>query len=113
MTSSIGDRIRILRKSNKLNQIQFANLIGVSQGTLSELEQDKYKPSLDTIIAIKKKFGSNINWLIFGEENETDISLFNITLKGQELKLLSVFRGLTQNDKDEILEFMNLKSSRY
>ncbi|WP_152970775.1 helix-turn-helix transcriptional regulator [Bacillus sp. FJAT-28004] len=24
---------------------------GVSQGILSELEQDKYKPSLDTIIA--------------------------------------------------------------
>jgi transcriptional regulator with XRE-family HTH domain len=113
MTSSIGNRIRILRKSNKLNQIQFANLIGVSQGTLSEIEQDKYKPSLDTIIAIKDKFSSDINWLIFGDENKTSNSLFNITLKGQELNLLSVFRGLTQNDKDEILEFMKLKSSRY
>ncbi|MGY5484973.1 hypothetical protein [Paenibacillus sp. ALE2] len=28
--------------------------MGISQGTLSELEQDKYRPSLDIIIAIKE-----------------------------------------------------------
>ncbi|WP_281884193.1 helix-turn-helix transcriptional regulator [Paenibacillus sp. YYML68] len=52
MSSTIGERIRTVRKSNKLSQVEFANIAGVSQGTLSELEQDKYKPSLDTIIAL-------------------------------------------------------------
>ncbi|QNR66943.1 helix-turn-helix transcriptional regulator [Paenibacillus peoriae] len=51
--STIGQRIRTIRKTNNLNQIKFANTIGISQGTLSELEQDKYRPSLDIIIAIK------------------------------------------------------------
>ncbi|WP_369126324.1 helix-turn-helix domain-containing protein [Paenibacillus jamilae] len=27
-----------MRKTNNLNQIKFANIIGISQGTLSELE---------------------------------------------------------------------------
>ncbi|WP_319023253.1 helix-turn-helix transcriptional regulator [Paenibacillus polymyxa] len=27
---------------NKLNQTEFSSIIGVSQGTLSELEKDKY-----------------------------------------------------------------------
>ncbi|AUJ88471.1 MULTISPECIES: helix-turn-helix domain-containing protein [Paenibacillus] len=42
--STIGQRIRTIRKTNNLNQIKFANTIGISQGTLSELEQDKYRP---------------------------------------------------------------------
>lgn len=57
--STIGQRIRTIRKTNNLNQIKFANLIGISQGTLSELEQDKYRPSLDIIIAIKENFNSH------------------------------------------------------
>ncbi|MCP3797597.1 MULTISPECIES: helix-turn-helix domain-containing protein [Paenibacillus] len=54
--STIGQRIRTIRKTNNLNQIKFANIIGISQGTLSELEQDKYRPSLDIIIANKENF---------------------------------------------------------
>lgn len=63
--STIGQRIRTIRKTNNLNQIKFANTIRISQGTLSELEQDKYKPSLDILIAIKENFNSHIEWLIF------------------------------------------------
>ncbi|WP_081317611.1 helix-turn-helix transcriptional regulator [Paenibacillus polymyxa] len=47
--------------------MKFASIIGISQGTLSELEQDKYRPSLDLIIAIKESFNSHIEWLIFGD----------------------------------------------
>ncbi len=31
---------------NKHNQTEFSQIIGVSQGALSKLEKDKYKPSL-------------------------------------------------------------------
>jgi len=49
----------MIRKLNKINQIDFSNRIGISQATLSELEQDKYKPSSDTILAIVEKFGAS------------------------------------------------------
>ncbi|MBU9710034.1 helix-turn-helix domain-containing protein [Paenibacillus sp. AK121] len=47
--------------------MKFANIIGISQGTLSELEQDKYRPSFDILIAIKENLNSHIEWLIFGD----------------------------------------------
>ena len=37
--SSIGERIKRIRKIHEHNQVEFSNMIGVSQGTLSELEQ--------------------------------------------------------------------------
>lgn len=43
--STIRERIRWIRKIHEHNQVVFSNIIGVSQGTLSELEQDKYKPA--------------------------------------------------------------------
>lgn len=63
---TIGSRIKTIRKLNGLNQVEFANKIGVSQGTLSELEQDKYKPSTDTVIAFSNKFKTDLNWLLTG-----------------------------------------------
>lgn len=41
------------RKQNSLTQIEFAQQIGVSQGTLSDLEKDKCKPSVDTLISLR------------------------------------------------------------
>lgn len=46
---TLGEKIKSIRKLNKLNQTDFSSAIGVFQGTLSELEKDKYKPSLETI----------------------------------------------------------------
>ncbi|PPQ51347.1 hypothetical protein C5G87_01715 [Paenibacillus peoriae] len=73
--STIGQRIRTIRKNN-LNQIKFANIIGISQATLSELKQDKYKSSLDVLIAIKENFNSYIEWLIFGDTPVSKNTIF-------------------------------------
>lgn len=54
--NTIGDRIKLLRKSRKLNQMEFAEAIGISQGTLSDIENDRSKPSIDTIISIHNTF---------------------------------------------------------
>jgi len=57
----LGEQIREIRK--KHHQTVFSYLIGVSQGTLSELEKNKYNPSLETILKltptkIKKGFSA-------------------------------------------------------
>lgn len=116
MHASIGDRIRIIRKTNRLNQNEYANLIGISQATLSELEQGKYNPSLETILSIHKVFKTNLNWLLTGdslEENESINLLFNVSLDDMELKLIEMFRNLKDYDKEEIIQFLNLKLNRY
>lgn len=68
----LGERIREIRKKNQMNQTEFSNRVGVSQGTLSELEQNKYNPSLETVLAIIKEFNVNATWLLFGDMASED-----------------------------------------
>lgn len=107
--STLGGRIKGIRKTNQLSQIDFANMIGVSQGTLSELEQDKYKPSIDIIIAIQNKFKVDLEWLIIGSTKDTYI----INLNEKEAKLVSGFRKLNIDGQDEIFEIIGIKLKRH
>ncbi len=102
--NSIGERIRHLRKVNKLTQKEFASLINLSQGRLSELEQNKTKPSSDTLISICKNFKISINWLLIGEE----ISLDNIKTDDALLEYLELNKelkkkGFTPKDIRELI----------
>jgi transcriptional regulator with XRE-family HTH domain len=61
------DRIRQIMEDQKLNQQSFAQLIGKSTATLSNIFNDRTKPTLDIVDAIKKKFPLvNTEWLLFG-----------------------------------------------
>ena len=64
---SIGDRIKHVRKSLNLNQSDFSSKIGVSQGTLSEIENKKFVPSSDIAISVCRYFNIDGNWLLTGE----------------------------------------------
>ena len=52
----IGDKVKAIRKKNYLNQIDFAGVIGISQGRLSEIERGKTKPSAETLNELRKSF---------------------------------------------------------
>jgi DNA-binding XRE family transcriptional regulator len=96
-----------------LNQVEFAKIIGVSQGTLSELEQDKYNPSIETIISIHNYFKVDLEWLIINpnggnKSKDTYVS----KAEGKEVELLTLFRKLTAEDQDEIMGIIELKLKR-
>ncbi|QDX95699.1 XRE family transcriptional regulator [Brevibacillus laterosporus] len=50
----------------------FLNRIEISQATLSELEQDKYKPSVETILSIVSEFVVDLEWFLVGEKGSED-----------------------------------------
>ncbi|MCP3781569.1 transcriptional regulator [Paenibacillus polymyxa] len=110
---TLGEKIKIIRKMNKLNQMEFSSIIGVSQGTLSELEKDKYRPSVETIIALKLNFDIDLEWLLLEEPVNSNIGLFHIQIDEFELNLVSNLRKLNLEDKQEIGEIINLKLKRY
>jgi len=60
----IGDRIRILRKSQKLRLRQFAEIVGTSIGYISEIENNISKPGYELIIKIKNNFNITYDWLL-------------------------------------------------
>lgn len=64
---NIGGRVKYLRESNKLNQTQFAEIIGVKQSFISKVEKNIASFTLDQIILLKNNFMFDINWLMVGE----------------------------------------------
>lgn len=52
---TIGGKVKSIRKDLELNQVEFSRMLGISQGRLSEIEQDKTKPSAETLIEMNRK----------------------------------------------------------
>jgi transcriptional regulator with XRE-family HTH domain len=110
---TIGSRIRMVRKLNKINQVDFSNRVRISQATLSELEQDKYKPSVDTIISICSEFNSDIRWILLGSEGFQGEAFKVNGINQQEAQLLLIFEKLKEKDREEIIEIIKMKIKRY
>jgi len=104
----LGSRLRHWRKSIGLKGYQLAMKIGISQGSLSDIENNKSLPSAETLAKLHKITGLNIIWLLMGdgpmhrgpdqltggESNEEDENLKNLI----EL-ITKVYR---QGDKEKL-----------
>ncbi len=65
--ASVGGRLKYWRKVSTLRLVDVAALIRVSQGSLSDLENDKSLPSATTLTGLCQKTDLNIYWLLTGE----------------------------------------------
>ncbi|MEK9630217.1 MAG: helix-turn-helix transcriptional regulator [Nitrospinota bacterium] len=66
-TKYLGTRLRQWRKSSSLKGYELAKMIGISQGSLSEIETCKSLPSADTITKLYQHTNLNIIWLLTGK----------------------------------------------
>ena len=65
--NTIGERLKRIRKDQKLTQQDFADMIGVKRNTVAMYETDRNIP-LDAVInSICSKFAVNESWLRSGE----------------------------------------------
>lgn len=110
---SIGEKLKHIRKLNQLSQTEFSHMIGVSQGALSELEKDKYKPSVDTVIALKINFDIDLDWFMFEDDLNKGTEIFSVQVDDFESKFISNLRKLDLRDKQELEGILNLKLIRY
>ncbi len=61
------DRIRQIMESQHMTQQVFAQFIGMSPASLSSIFNDRTKPSLNIVEAIRKKIPDiSLDWLMFG-----------------------------------------------
>lgn len=77
----IKDRIKELMDAQHMNQQSFSDLLGISAASLSSIFNDRTRPTLNHIGAIKKSFPSiNLDWLLYGKgpmflaENSSNVS---------------------------------------
>lgn len=61
------DRIRQIMEAQHMTQQTFANFIGMSAASLSSIFNNRTKPTLNTVEAIKSKIPNlSTDWLMFG-----------------------------------------------
>lgn len=65
--ATVGGRLKYWRKVSRLRLVDVAVLIEVSQGSLSDLENDKSLPSATTLTGFCQKTDMNLYWLLTGE----------------------------------------------
>ncbi|MBQ2745104.1 MAG: helix-turn-helix transcriptional regulator [Lachnospiraceae bacterium] len=84
---TIGEKIKNIRKTNNLTQIEFAKSLGISQTHISKIEKNIEAPSNQLLTFISYKYCVNIDWLNnksdeqileLGAEREQYINRFNL-----------------------------------
>lgn len=114
--STIGQRIRALRRSKKMTQVQLAKVAGVSSPAVTEWEKDSYLPKAASLEAIATKFGVTTDYILTGKGDPEAMQKENsnvIPVKARMAPVLSwVQAGNWTNieavDLSEINEFLPL-----
>lgn len=65
---TLGEKIKQVRKYNKLTQNEFAKSLGISQAHISKIEKNIEVPSKQLLTFIAYRYDVNIDWL----ENKSD-----------------------------------------
>lgn len=108
--NTIYDRIKEVRKSQKLTQQKFAERLGLKQNTIATYEMGKTEPSDRTVSDICREFGISEEWLRYGtgqmksnvsRENEI-ASLMRSSLRGSEEFKEAVIQAIRVRSQSEL-----------
>lgn len=114
---SIGKRIHTLRKQHNLTMKQLHELTGLSTGNISDMEHDRYMPSVASLIPLSKALSCSIDWLLTGDsdnrESENLQSSMNFRLSEHEQDMFRMFKALSTEQQEELYELIHFKYQRY
>uniref|UniRef100_UPI004057B5EA helix-turn-helix domain-containing protein n=1 Tax=Agathobacter sp. TaxID=2021311 RepID=UPI004057B5EA len=71
---NIGNRLLIKRRELHYTQEQMAELLGVSTGFYGMIERGEKAPSIEKLILIYKELGTDITYLLTGDEKEKQMT---------------------------------------
>ena len=104
----LGTRLKQYRKKKGWSLNNLANIIKVSQGSLSDIERGKTKPAADTLTALCKKTDIDIIWLLTGKKDDEQIARL---LPNPELRRLYYAfddGNLSEEKKEYILDHLRV-----
>ncbi|NIP99670.1 MAG: helix-turn-helix domain-containing protein [Nitrospinaceae bacterium] len=123
---NLGTRLRQWRKQLPLKSFELAKLIKISQGSLSDIENNKSLPSADTIAKLYQYTELNIIWLLTGkgamfrntsgavEIDSAELVQESMEEYGEDQKLreliekvIRIYRKGTQEKRAHLVGFLN------
>jgi len=73
-----GDRIKELRKSKDLTQLELAEKLNITDKAVSKWENNHGEPSVDLLLELSKLFDVSIDYLITGDDREKIIKMSDL-----------------------------------
>ncbi|MBM4399875.1 MAG: helix-turn-helix domain-containing protein [Candidatus Cloacimonetes bacterium] len=87
-----GLRLRSVRKALNLSQQDFAESLNINASAISQMETNRIKPSLDTLLLLAKNYKVNLHWLLTGKgqmfEDAVTTTVYKTNNRLEELKKL-------------------------
>ena len=105
-TDSVGKRIKHLREKNSLEAQKLAHDLQVGKSTLSNWENDRRTPDLETLKNIANYFNVSTDYLLFGDEadNKNFNDYFGFILKNSNRILghegIAYLNNVTDTEKE-------------
>lgn len=75
---ALNENIRVLRQNSGLNQVEFANKMGVTKQCVSNWENDNILPSIEMLVKIADFFKVSTDFLL-GRESATTVDISSLT----------------------------------
>ena len=79
-----AQRLKQLRAENKITQVQLAEKLGVSKGTVAMWETDKRNPSFEVLDALSGIFDRRIDYLLGYSDDATSPKTYEETMAQME-----------------------------
>ena len=95
--NSFGDRLKELRKSKKLTQVQVSEMIDVQLGTYSRWENGSLEPSLEAVVKLAKLFDTTTDYLL-GKTIYSTLDVIPHPITRIDMKKLKEFNKNELND---------------
>lgn len=100
MNEKLCKLIKEARKENKLKQSEVAAMLGLSDGSISNWENGKADPDIDTFVKLCQIYKKNFAELLTLAYGETDKPKQKVDCSDDEVELLAMYRELNDADKN-------------
>lgn len=96
---SIGNKIKNIRISNNLKQTELADILHISEKTISSWENDRTMPDLNMIYKISSYFHKSFYYLITDDYNNLDNNEVELKLKVNEEEYVRLLNCIKNTSK--------------
>ena len=107
-----ADRLKLLRKSKKLTQTEFASRFNIATGTIGMWETGKRIPDTETLKKLANFFDVSVDYLLGRTDVPKEARALDEQLKGVDFALYGETHDLTEEEKQDILEFVKYVKSK-
>ena len=95
----IGEKLRIIRLSKNLTQEYIANVADVNTSHISNIENNRVKVSLSTLVQICNALNTTVDYVLSEEYNDTSSAI--------EQEIIHELHACDTKTKEQILKIIN------